>query len=114
MAGATIPKPSATKNATATRTPTSRGRSARGERGTRPSSPADPAAASRTTWPAGVAPDRVELSPLGAVPGGGLVAQVDPGRSVADARPLRRHARWVLHGRRRIRGTKYETRRAAG
>src|SRR3954471_340379 len=40
MAGATIPKPSATKNATTTRTPTSRGRSARGERGTGPSSPA--------------------------------------------------------------------------
>src|SRR3954463_12026269 len=39
-AGATIPKPSATKNATTTRTPTSRGRSARGERGTGPSSPA--------------------------------------------------------------------------
>src|SRR4051794_25961618 len=39
-AGATIPKPSATKNATTTRTPTSRGRSARGERGTRSSSPA--------------------------------------------------------------------------
>src|SRR3954464_14466338 len=39
-AGATIPKPSATKNATTTRTPTSRGRSARGERGTGPSSSA--------------------------------------------------------------------------
>src|SRR3954468_13295271 len=48
-AGATMPKPSATKNATTTSTPTSRGRSARGERGTRSSSPAHPDAVTHAT-----------------------------------------------------------------
>src|SRR4051794_26719365 len=41
-AGATMPKPSATKKATTTRTPTSRGRSARGDRSTLPPLCPDP------------------------------------------------------------------------
>src|SRR3954464_395491 len=76
-AGATIPKPSATKNATTTRTPTSRGRSARGERGTRPSSPAGtPAVTHAVAGSAGVGPRCVELSSPGPVPGGGLVRRL--------------------------------------
>src|SRR4051794_5990887 len=105
MAGATIPKPRATKNATTTRTPTSRGRSARGERGTPPSSPGGhllPRVAVITPrFRAGDPSPHVELSALGPVPGGGLFAQVGAGRSGAHARLVGRHARWVLHGRRR-------------